>query len=449
MIFLAVIQALILVGIMLFLILVIGVPVAFSIGFICVFGICAWLDPVFFIQLGNTAYNQATSDNQLLVPLFLLMAELLTISGIAGNLYEVLSKWMRKLKGGLGIAAIAATTIFAALCGSSQATAAAIGRVSVNEMKQRGWSEELAVGIVAAGGTTGIMIPPSLTLAFFGILTETSIVKLFIAGVIPGLINTALFVAYILYRGLRHPEDVGSFRKGQPIPDTVKYVENPYAGSDGKKEFLKDLGMVAPPLLLIVIIFVCLYTGTTTPSEMGAVGSVLVLLMVIIYGKMRKGIMTKVFFQTSRVTVMNMTLVIAGLCFSFVLSCLGLTQQMAVIVTSTITNKWVCLIFIYLLWLVLGCLVDAGSMTLLTIPFAFPILTAYGFDPIWLGIVNTLCCEIGMITPPVGMNLFILSSTCDIDMSRVIKGALPFVLILLFSLVLLTVFPGITQIMIH
>jgi C4-dicarboxylate transporter DctM subunit len=332
-------QTLVLIGILLFMILVIGVPVAFALGCASVIGILIYLSPLFFMQLGNVAFNEATSDNQLIVPLFLLMAEFLSQGKIASSLYEVLSKWMRKIKGGLGIAAVLATTIFAALCGSSPATAAAIGRISVGEMKQRGWDDCLASGLVAAGGTTGIMIPPSITLAVFGIITETSIVKLFMAGVVPGIINSLLFIGYIVAVGVISPHRVGARRRGEPVPAGESHLEKPYAGPDGGKLFLKDLVLIMPPVLLILTIFVFLYTGITTPVEMGAVGSIIALFFVILYGRMKKGLMTAVFKATARTSVMNLMLVVCGLCLSFVLNYLGLTNKMADIITTSFTNK--------------------------------------------------------------------------------------------------------------
>jgi tripartite ATP-independent transporter DctM subunit len=357
----------------------------------------------------------------------------------------VLSKWLKKIRSGLGIAAVLSTTIFAALCGSSPATAAAIGRISIKEMRSRGWDEGLASGLVAAGGTTGIMIPPSITLAVYGIITETSIVDLFIAGVIPGLINSALFIIYILICAKLRPHMVGA----SSIGNTQSDAETSIIAKTSLRNFLNDLYIVLPPVALILIIFSCLYLGITTPTEMGGLGALIAMFLIILNGRFNFKMLVTVFKDTTKTSVMTLMLVIAGLSLSYVVSVLGLSQKMAVLITTTFSNKWIVLIVIYVIWFVLGMIIDPMSMTILTIPFVFPILIAYGFHPVWLGIVSTVCVEIAMITPPVGMNLFILSSVTGVEMKTVIKGSVPFVLLLIISLILLTVFPKITLILVN
>lgn len=425
-------------------VLFIGTPVAFGLGFVGVAATILFLSPEQLSQVGSIAYSNGNSLNQLIAPLFILMAEVLARGRIAEDIFLVLSKYTHRIKGGLAISATLASAVFAALCGSSPATAAAIGRISVNEMIKRGYRKDFTTGVVAAGGTLGIMIPPSISMVIYGIITETSIAKLFIAGILPGLLITALICAYILIRGFLNPEIVGQSRgKGvEPVSSTIDSGQK--AGSGSKSEILQDIKLVSPPAILIVILIGSLYTGMVTPSEVAGLGAIGALILIILLGRFKISMMTEVLGSTARFSAMIAFLVIGGMTLSYIVSYLGVAQQLTNFVISLGINRWVMMGAIYLLWLILGCLIDPMSMIVLTVPFLFPVLTEMGFHPIWLGVVSTLSVEIGMITPPVGLNLFVLKAITPVPMKEIIKGAGPLVLVLLLGLLILTVFPQIS-----
>jgi C4-dicarboxylate transporter DctM subunit len=418
-------------------VLFIGTPVSFGLGFVGVSLILIYLSPGQLAQFGSIAYNQATSINLMIAPLFIFMAEILSQSGIAGDMFLVMSKWLRKVKGGLAISATLASAIFAALCGSSPATAATIGRISIKEMIDRGYQEEFTTGIVAAGGTLGIMIPPSLAMVIFGILTETSIAKLFISGVLPGLLITAMMIGYILIRGMVNPKIVGCGAASTAVNPSQERNREIATG------FHQDLKLMAPPLLLVFILLYSLYTGIATPSEIAGFGSVFALIFSFSMGRIKLKTLENIFIRTARFGAMISFMIFGGLALSYVVSYMGLPKMLTEWVIEVGVNRWVFLVLVYILWLILGCLIDPTSMIVLTVPFLFPVFKAFGFHPIWLGVVSTLSVEIGMITPPVGLNIFILKAISDVPMKKIIVGCGPMVVLLLVALLILSIFPEI------
>ncbi len=459
----------------------IGTPVAFALGFAAVVLILFFLDPGQLIQIGSIAFYQGTSINQLVAPLFILMAEALARGEIAGDIFSVLNKWLRRIKGGLALSTMLASTIFAALCGSSPATAAAMGRISISEMEKRQYRQDFAVGVVAAGGTLGIMIPPSITLVIFGIITENSITRLFMAGIIPGIVISGLLCLFIVIRVKLAPSLIGELtttpgtggvacmhshlfepgtEAGRTKHASVSIVdgchrgqfENNRSGGPGRPDrsrktererasLLADLAVLMPPALLIFIVLGSLYAGIATPTEAAGFGAVGALLIVILRGRLTLAGFTDMMSATARTSSMILFLIIGGMTLSYVVSHLGIAQGISNLIVGSGLNRWMIMALIYLLWFVLGCLMDPLSMIVLTVPFIYPTLLDLGFDPLWLGIVSTLCVEIGMITPPVGLNLFILKAITDVPMGRIMMGTLPFVLILLFGLLILSLFP--------
>ncbi|MDA8124907.1 MAG: TRAP transporter large permease, partial [Deltaproteobacteria bacterium] len=327
-------------------------------------------------------------------------------------------------------------TIFAALCGSSPATAAAIGRISISQMTQRGYDQGFATGVVAAGGTLGIMIPPSITLVVYGIITENSIVKLFMAGIGPGLLLAVLLCIFIVLRVRIDPALVGGSAASQADAqmDMAAIKET---------TLLQDLKLVLPPILLIILVLGSLYTGITTPSESAGVGAIGALLVIIFLGRCSFGFMKRIMAASARTSCMILFLIFGGMSLTYVVSFLGVAQEVANAIVGSGLNKWVILALIYVMWFILGCLMDPMSMVVLTIPFIYPTMLALGFDPIWLGIVSTLTVEIGMITPPVGLNLFVLRAITGIPMNTIMRGTLPFVMVLVAALLIVTVFPSI------
>ena len=417
--------------------ILLGTPVAFALGFSAVVLILVFLDPSQLMQIGSIAFSQGTSINQLVAPLFILMAEILSQGDIARDIFYVLNKWLQKIRGGLALSTMLASTVFAALCGSSPATAAAMGRISIKEMEARGYRQDFSAGVVAAGGTLGIMIPPSITLVIYGIITENSIAKLFMAGILPGIMTSALLCAFILIRVWLNPRLVDTGR------DRQEQSGNPDSHPPAGQGLLKDLLLVTPPVILILIVLGSLYTGITTPTEAAGFGAVGALIIVILSGRMTINKLTAMLGTTAKTSAMILFLIIGGMALSYVISYLGIAQNLSGLIVGSGLNRWTIMILIYGLWLILGCLMDPLSMIVLTIPFVYPTIQDLGFNPLWLGIVSTLCVEIGMITPPVGLNLFVLKAITDVSMVRIMAGALPFVMVLIAGLVILSLFPQI------
>ena len=429
---------------LLIVVLVLGAPVAFSIGFTAVVGILTLMPHENLLQLAAIIYNQGTKLDYLIISMFLLMAELLTQGNIAHDIFTVLNKYVKKIKGGIGIAAILASTVFAALSGSSVATAAAIGRISIKEMINLKYDRKFSIGLVAAGGTIGIMIPPSIPMVVYGIITETSIVKLFMAGILPGLLISAMLSGYVLIKGKLTPEIVGARVDKNDINIIEQHYNKEKSKYDySKKGIIKDFKLMGLPVLLIVVILTSLYAGIATPIEMAGIGVIGTMLITIINRRFNRQSFFLALKFTARNSAMNAFILFAGFSLSYVVSYLGLPHQLAELLTTYIHNRWIIIIALYLVWFVFGMILDTGSMIILTIPFVFTTLLEYGFDPIWIGVVSTLCVQIAMITPPVGLVLFVLKGVTDASMREIILGCIPFIFILIFSLLILTIFPQI------
>ena len=445
-----------------------GAPVFAAIGFTAVVTMSMFAGTKFLGSFTTIAYSQGMNSNQLIVPLFILMAEFLTKGGIAEDIFFVLNKYMKKLKGGLALCTIVACTIFAALCGSSPATAASVGRIASKEMTKRGYNKGFAIGAIAGGGTLGIMIPPSVTFVLFGIVTETSIVKLLMAGLLPGIMLAILMCLYIVVRAAMDPTLVGEeprpgSRKAKRLAaaaeaakmavaqsgETIGEMEAIAAEAKAKRQeepkttLMQDIRLALPSLILIVIVIGCMYTGIATPTESAGIGVIGALLIVAFNRRLNKNMFISALRNTTKTATMQIFLAISGMCLSAVITRAGIATQLAELIVGAGVNKWVVMSLLFVLWYILGCLMSPGSMIVLTIPFIFETLLTMGFDPLWIGVVSTLCVEVGMITPPVGLNLFILKSSTDVPMTDIIKGALPYVGVLTLGLAILCLFPDI------
>ena len=437
-----------------------GTPVFTSMGFTAIVVTLLWMRPDLLTRFGKTAYTQGTGFNQVIAPMFILMSEFLSQGHIAEDIYAVLNKTVGKLKGGLAIATTVTCTVFAALCGSSPATAASIGRISIAEMEKRGYDAGFAVGTVAAGGTLGIMIPPSITFCLFGMLTETSIVRLFMAGIIPGLVLSLIIIIYIIIVGAVKPSMVGADRKAgsqmtaeeaREIVATAKAMANAEAGvveqpADTLKSKAKEPTFltILPALALIVVVLGSMYTGLATPIEAAGYGVLGSLLIVLLGRRMTKKIFSTAMLNTARTGTMMVFLMICGNCMSYCISYLGIADTIATALTQSGLSKVALIVLVYVLWFVLGCLMDPASMLILTVPFLWQTLMDFGCDPLWVGVVSVLAAQIAMITPPVGMNLFVLKANSDVPMGKIISGCWPFVGVMFFGLLILTLFPALS-----
>jgi len=427
-----------------------GTPVMGAIGVTASIGMILFMGGAFWDQFGKIAYTSTMNNGFLISPLFLLMSEFLANGGVAEEIFAMFHKLLIKIKGGLAMATTLTCTIFAALCGSSPATAASVGVIATRSMTRRKYRKDFAIGTVAGAGTLGIMIPPSMTLVGFGILTGTSIAKLLMAGLIPGLMLSAMMIVSILIRSRVNPALVGELKESQltsPKFDPDAYAVDIRAQADSEesgKSLWTLLRPVIPSLVLIVVVLGTMYTGITTPTEAAAIGAIGAFLIVLFQRKMNKGVFLTTMRGVARSSTMIIFMMVAGYSLTLVLSYLGIPSALAKSIASSGLNKYVVLTLVYILWFILGALMDPGSMVVLTVPFLWTTLTdGLGFDPVWIGVVATLMTEVGMISPPVGLNLFVLKATSGVEFKYILKGVWPYILVLLLGLVILTAFPGI------
>lgn len=406
-----------------------GIPIAFGL---------ALVSTAFFLAiegfervplLAEQFWNGLQDFGIVTIPMFLLMGIAVASSPAGKDLYSALDRWLNKVPGGLVISNLGACSIFAALCGSSPATCAAIGKMGIPEMRKRGYSPELAAGTICAGGTLGILIPPSITMIIYGISTGTSIGKLFIAGIIPGIMLTALFMIWALVY-------VRINREGSEKVEVQEYTW---------KQRFEILPKIIPFFILVVGVLYVLYGGIATPNEASAVGALIsVILVAVVYKMYDFKSIWAILEESMKESVMLMMIIAASFLFSFILSNLYITQTLAKEMVEIAANKWMLLLYINLFLLVAGCFLPPVAIILMTAPILYPIITAAGFDPIWFGVVMTINMEIGLITPPVGLNLFVIQGIApDISIGKILKGSFPFVLLMILQIVLLCIFPEI------
>ena len=373
----------------------------------------------------------------LAIPLFILLSAPIAASHASKDLYETLHKWLHKIPGGLGIANMVGCGIFAALCGSSPATAAAIGGIGIPEMRKRGYSPALATGLIAHAGTFGILIPPSVTMILYGVATETSIGKCFIAGVIPGILLVLLSCAWLgivfFYRKFVPA------RKGSTYFLEAEDAHETFAWAD---RFL-SLFKVIPFVLIIIGIMGSLYGGWATPSEAGGLGAVLSLLFVMsIYKIYRPRQLWPIFIKALNESSMILMIMAAALVFAWVSSDLYATQALGELILKLPLGKWGIILVINILLLLLGCFIPPAAVILMVAPLLLPIIQGLGFDPVWFAVIMTVNLEIGLVTPPVGLNLYVVKNIApDVPMSQVLLGVFPFVMIDLLVIVMLCAWP--------
>jgi C4-dicarboxylate transporter, DctM subunit len=405
-----------------------GAPVAFSLGIVAI-GFLVWSEGLRALGfVPDIFYGALDSFALLSIPMFILMGGAIASSRAGPDLYEALDRWLYRVPGGLLASNLGACAIFAALCGSSPATCAAIGKMGVPEMRKRGYPDEIATGAIAAGGTLGILIPPSITLIVYGIATEASIGRLFAAGLLPGLMLTALFIAWGIFATWRRGRDPGAA--------AIRY---------SLRDKLEVLPKVVPFLVVIAGVLYVLYGGIATPSEAAGVGALFCLVLVIaVYRLWRGADLWRIFKAAMRESVMIMMIIAAADLFSYMMSTLFITQTLAMQIAALEVNRWLVMLWINVFLLVAGCFLPPVAIILMTAPTLLPIVEGLGFDAIWFGIVLTINMEIGLITPPVGLNLYVINGIApDVPLPTILKGALPFVLCMLLGILLLCLFPQI------
>ncbi|MDD2918318.1 TRAP transporter large permease [Rhodoferax sp.] len=421
-----------LIGVLVFsttmLVLATGLPIAFglgavALGFMIIFD--GWSSVHF---LPETIFSGLDDFTLVSLPMFVIMGAAVASSRAGSDLYEALARLLHKVPGSLVISNIGACALFSALTGSSPATCAAIGKMGIPEMRKRGYDADLATGAIAAGGTLGILIPPSVTMILYGIASETSIGRLFIAGILPGLMLTLLFMAWALFL---------SWKRGTVLIDKDRIYS--------LKEKVELLPRLLPFLAVIAGVVYALYGGIATPSEAAGVGAMLCLLMVaVIYKVWRPRDMWHILRDGLRESGMLLLIIGTSILFGYMMSSLQVTQSVAEAIGALQVNRWVVLAAINLMLLVAGCFLPPAAIILMTTPILMPVITAAGFDPIWFGVVLTINMELGLITPPVGLNLFVINGISpDIKLTTILKGAFPFMVCMVVAILILCVFPEI------
>ena len=417
-----------------------GMPIAFALAITAILSIVIFLGPDQFDLFGKMVFDSMNDFGLLAIPLFVLMGNLFGGSTASKQLFEAGEAWLSRVKGGLAMSSVLASAIFAALTGASAATAAAFGRVAIPEMATRGYSSRIATGAVAAGGTLGILIPPSVTLILYGIAAEQSIGQLFAGGIIPGIVITAMFCIWI-FIATRMEERRASRPDVLPHHGARKVTARLYSWPD---RFV-SLAKVVPFALLVFAVLFVLYRGIATPSEAAAVGVVLVMALIGIgYRGLRGKDLIKVLLETTNQSTMILLITCFSAVIAVVLSYLRIPQDLATLVTDLDMNKWVVMLIINVILLVMGCFLPPVSIIVMVTPVLLPVILTLGFDPIWFGVLMTINMEMGLITPPVGLNLYVIKGIApDIPLKEVLIGALPYVGILALALVLFSVFPEI------
>ena len=407
-----------------FVLLMSGIPIwaglaGVSIIFVLIFS------PHLLSMFPFVIYGSMDNFALLAIPLFILLSAPISESNASRDLYEALHKWLHKIPGGIGIANLIACGIFAALCGSSPATAAAIGGIGIPEMRRRGYSPALSTSLIAHGGTFGILIPPSITMILYGVATETSIGKCFIAGVIPGLLLVGLSCIWVgvifVYRRIIPPK-----------PGALYYIqEKRGTESFTFKERMVSLIRVLPFVLLIFGIMGSLYGGWATPSEAAGLGAILSLFFVItIYKVYQPKQLWKIFIKALNESTMILMIMAAALLFAYVSSDLYATQTLGALILKLHAGKWGIIVIINIFLLILGCFLPPAAVILMVAPMLLPVIKGLGLDPVWFSVIMTVNLEMGLVTPPVGLNLYIVKDIApDIPMSQVLLGMLPFFII--------------------
>lgn len=409
----------------LFTLMLLRVPIGMALGLVGVtgFGYLTSMTPALKI-VGHTTMRTVTDFNYAVVPLFLLMGAFATTSGMSRELFRAANAFIGHLRGGLGIATILACGGFSAICGSSVATAATFSRVAYPEMRRHNYPESFSAGVIAAGGTLGIMIPPSTVLAIYGIITEQDIGKLFIAGVIPGILAVVMYAGTVSFIGWTRPGYL-------PTGTKASWAE--------RGESLKH---VWATLLLFGFVIGGLYGGMFTATEAAGAGAGGAFIIGVARRRLSGKQILQCLLETTRTTAAVFTILIGALLFGYFLTITQTPQKVTAFLTGLGIGNYGVLTLILLMYLLLGCLMDALAIVILTVPIIFPLIKQMGFDPIWFGIIIVMTVELGLIHPPVGMNIFVIKSVLeDIKISTIFYGVIPFIITDLIRLAILVMFP--------
>jgi C4-dicarboxylate transporter DctM subunit len=413
--------------VLLFLLFALGVEISICLGIVGVVGLLYLRGfNVGLGVVGSIAWSNASSFSFIAVPLFIFMSGILLHSGIGKGLYSAVARWVSFLPGGLAVASIFSCAIFAAISGSSVATAATIGMIAIPEMERRGYARRLIFGSIAAGGTLGILIPPSVPMIIYGVMTETSIGHLYMAGIIPGVVLAVMFAGFVIGYTMLWPE-------------TAPRMEEDRGSLLDK---LRSLYEVAPVALLIFVVLGSMYLGIVTPTEAAALGSFVSLLLAAAFRTLTWRALRDAFHATIRTTSMVLLIIIFASMFSHVMALIGAPTALFKLVTALGLPRWALFTAVFAFLLVIAYALEELSVMIILLPILFPLVTGLGFDPVWFGIIMVVWLEIGLITPPVGLNLFVIQNLMRGTTARdVTVGTTPYVIMMIILVVLLFLVP--------
>lgn len=409
----------------LFFLLIIGIPVAISLAISGALGIFLTNGIDVLLGILSASPGSALTTYELLtIPMFILMSEFMGVSGITGSLFSAIAKWTDKIQGGVGIAAVVTGAAFGAISGSSTAAAATLGKISTPAMQAEGYSPKMAGSIAAISGTIAMLIPPSVALIFYGLLSGVSISDLLIAGIVPGILVTLTIAITIKILIIRNP--VASNNK------TYSF-----------REKLTALKVATPFLMLFSVVTGLIYTGIATPVESSALGALGALLLAFKSGNLNAEAFKNAVINTCCISAMIGLIVVCAHVFGYFITMTGITRNLVNYVGLLDVSPYLILFFLVILYLVLGLFLDLISILILTIPVVLPVVVSLGFDPIWFGVIVILLAEIGIVTPPVGMNVFVVAKVANVPVEELFSGVIPYIVMLLGLIALLIAFPQI------
>jgi C4-dicarboxylate transporter DctM subunit len=413
--------------IVLVLMLLLGTPIAVALavaGMLGIYLVTGDFDKVLGI-LSLVPYSTVADYALTTIPMFILMAYFSASSGLARDLYGAAAAWLSHIRGGLAIATVFACGIFGAMSGASTAAASVMSKIAMPEMRRHGYSEELGAGAIGVGATLDILIPPSIAMVIYGIATQTSIGKLLIAGIVPGILVGVFLCAMIYVWVLVAPHHAPEAFRTPPA------------------ERWASLGRVWPSLLLIVLVLVMLYSGVATPTEVGALGALLAAVIGAAFGRLSFAGSVDALKSTIRTSAMIFLILIGATVFGYYMTLSRIPQTVVALVTEMNLNRWVVIIGIVVAYFVISMFMDEIPLLLLTLQLTFPLITALGFDPIWFGVLSMLMVAMGLVFPPVGLLAFIVSATAGVDLMKVYKGCSILMLAIVLTTILVMVFPQI------
>jgi C4-dicarboxylate transporter DctM subunit len=403
--------------------MLIGVPIAYALGFCTVLGALWGLGSPSLMKLGLTPFTVFYNLNWTPLPLFILMAYIISETKIGSDLFNTANNWLSRIPGGLAIATIGAEAGMAATMGASGTTILTVGKVALPEMERLGYNKRFSLGALLSGGVLGPLIPPSIPLIVYAILAQQSISQLFMAGVVPGILLAVMLAAYTVVACLKRPELA------------------PRTGGVSWRVRLVSLKRVWPIIVLMFGILGGIYAGVMTATEAGGVGVLIILIIAVIFYRFRFRNLVRAMSETATLTGMVGLMIIAATVFTYLVGSSGMIQRLGSFIMSSGLSPWLVLISINIVLLILGCIMDGLALLMVTMPVFIPVIVALGFDPVWFGVVVVVNIEIGLITPPVAMNLFLMKGIFQVPIAEVIRGVAPFLVVLLAFLAILIAFP--------